>query len=88
MSHKDGKMLNLQYGSIEPKMVSRDDGNRNTIIKHRVIDEKEAESDISEEDYANGMSIGIEKEVDVYDSIVIKDAEIELLKEEVSQVLK
>ena len=81
-------MFNLQYGFVQPNMFSRDDGNMNTIIKQRVIDEEEAESDISEEYYANGMYISIEKEVDEYDAIIIKDTKIKLLEEEVSQVPK
>ena len=48
MSQKDGMMLNLQYGTVELEMSSRDDNNRITIVLQEVIDEEEAEDDISE----------------------------------------
>lgn len=46
MSQKDGMMLNLQYGSVELEMNTRDDSNRIPIVPQRVINEEEAGSEI------------------------------------------
>lgn len=37
MSHKDGMMLNSQYGVVELKMGSRDDSNMNTIVQQGIV---------------------------------------------------
>jgi len=69
MSQKDGMMPNLQYGSVELEMNSRNDSNRITIILRGFIDEEEAKDDISDADEHN--------------AIILKSAEMKLLEEEI-----
>lgn len=66
MSQKDGMMLNLQYGTVELEMSSRDDSNMIIIVLQGVIDEEESEDNISE--------------ADKNDAMILKDVEFKLLE--------